>query len=724
MSRDEVAEILREVGARESRLIDAVLEVSAGDEASIRTLAASLARPSARDSFPWRVPVMMPADAEREMAELDLLSPNDRRVLALATAAQYLPLALRRDALARAIDTTGVASRSSAFLGLDTLEVPLRWRLLAESDGMYVPALEDVAAVTPAGEDRTRLLARVAIGNHAIDASLSSEMAIVARRRRLLGDHLIAARDFDASATIAPVPARGFLLVEAAAALGEAQLIRAALVALDEAEPLLVDPLERAQALFQRGKAHVLLEDPLGGAAMQVRAAEAFSRTDPDRGAGAFLNAASSLLMSAETHRAMSHVGRARGLGSENPELLIACDVLEGRILLAQGDLAAAEPLLSVADMLARHVLADRSMETLPVVVEHLLWTYLGSLSARDLYDELIPASETVMALAERFGRKEMGIYARGTMATAAWERGEYASAEQWLRGTEDAERGGATSWITLIRLLVLGSTGGDVGGAIEPSRLSDIEGPTMWSSLRALALALQAFGEGRFVDVRTLLDPVLDSLVRGGCRSFGGRSWMALLVEAQLRSGAMQAARETAAHQREWAELSGLSSLVVPAVRAAALLADPELAPTLWNEAVTAHERWGHRVELAHTLRARAEFLLRQQSTVAAGDLHAADDLERAIHLFTQAGAKAMAERCVALGNAVGADEQRRLTMPKIELTGREAEIADLLRLGATNKEIAMKLGVSVKTVEAHLRNLFRRNGVRNRAELVGRLR
>ena len=722
MSRDEIAETLRGNGASELRLVDAVRDLTGGDEASVRALAQSMARPAVRDAFPWRVPSLSVSDTVR--GELAQLSPNVRRVVALAGAAQHLPLALRRDALARAIADGGLSPAPSDLLDPDSLELPPRWRPAVASDAEYHSAMADVAARTPDGDDRTRLLAYVAVGGHVIDAELSSEMAAVARRRRALGDHLTAARDLDTAATIAPASVRGPLLVEAAAALGEAQLIRAALVALDEAEPLLADPVVRAQALFQRGKAHVLIEDPLGGAAMQVRAAEAFSRTDPDRAAGAFLNASSSLLMSAETHRAMSLIGRARGLGSSNPELLIACDVLEGRILLAQGDLAGAEPLLSVADMLARHVLADVSMESLPVVVEHLLWTYLGSLSARDLYDELVTTSETVVALAERFGRKEMGVYARGTMATAAWERGEYAVARQWLRGTEDAEQGGATSWITLVRLLVLGSTGGDVGAAIEPSRTEGFEGPTMWTSLRALALALEAFGDRRFVDVRTLLDPVLDSLVRGGCRSFGGRSWMALLIEAQVRTGALPAARETAGHQRDWAGVSGLSSLVVPALRSAALLAEPDAAPALWDEAVAAHERWGHRIELAHTLRARAEFRLGQPSASAADLSGAADDLERAVHLFTQAGARATADWCVSLESSAHAAEHRRLTVPQIELTGREAEIADLLRMGATNKEIARKLGVSVKTVEAHLRNLFRRNGVRNRAELVGRLR
>lgn len=50
--------------------------------------------------------------------------------------------------------------------------------------------------------------------------------------------------------------------------------------------------------------------------------------------------------------------------------------------------------------------------------------------------------------------------------------------------------------------------------------------------------------------------------------------------------------------------------------------------------------------------------------------------------------------------------------------LSEREAEILGLLAQGLTNKDIAQTLIVSVRTVEAHLRNLFAKLGVRSRTE------
>jgi DNA-binding NarL/FixJ family response regulator len=56
--------------------------------------------------------------------------------------------------------------------------------------------------------------------------------------------------------------------------------------------------------------------------------------------------------------------------------------------------------------------------------------------------------------------------------------------------------------------------------------------------------------------------------------------------------------------------------------------------------------------------------------------------------------------------------------------LTKREQEVARLVAGGATNREIAQVLFLSPKTVERHVSNVFKKVGVRNRAELASRLR
>jgi DNA-binding NarL/FixJ family response regulator len=55
-----------------------------------------------------------------------------------------------------------------------------------------------------------------------------------------------------------------------------------------------------------------------------------------------------------------------------------------------------------------------------------------------------------------------------------------------------------------------------------------------------------------------------------------------------------------------------------------------------------------------------------------------------------------------------------------KIELTDREREIMKLISHEYTNSEIAGKLSISVRTVDAHRRNILEKTGCRNTAGLV----
>jgi DNA-binding CsgD family transcriptional regulator len=52
--------------------------------------------------------------------------------------------------------------------------------------------------------------------------------------------------------------------------------------------------------------------------------------------------------------------------------------------------------------------------------------------------------------------------------------------------------------------------------------------------------------------------------------------------------------------------------------------------------------------------------------------------------------------------------------------LSAMETRIVELMRGGRTNRQIAMRLSVSEKTVEYHLTKLFARTGHRSRVELV----
>jgi DNA-binding NarL/FixJ family response regulator len=50
--------------------------------------------------------------------------------------------------------------------------------------------------------------------------------------------------------------------------------------------------------------------------------------------------------------------------------------------------------------------------------------------------------------------------------------------------------------------------------------------------------------------------------------------------------------------------------------------------------------------------------------------------------------------------------------------ITPRQAEVLGLLAAGASNKEIAVELGLRVSTVERHVATLYRKLGMRGRVD------
>ena len=65
---------------------------------------------------------------------------------------------------------------------------------------------------------------------------------------------------------------------------------------------------------------------------------------------------------------------------------------------------------------------------------------------------------------------------------------------------------------------------------------------------------------------------------------------------------------------------------------------------------------------------------------------------------------------------------EQLSLTPAGTSLTQRESEVRTLLEQGLADKQIATRLGISVKTVEKHVGAVLRKENVRSRTELVAR--
>jgi DNA-binding CsgD family transcriptional regulator len=120
---------------------------------------------------------------------------------------------------------------------------------------------------------------------------------------------------------------------------------------------------------------------------------------------------------------------------------------------------------------------------------------------------------------------------------------------------------------------------------------------------------------------------------------------------------------------------------------------------------------------------RARAHLLYGEWLRRRRRRLEARDQLRAAQALFTDFGMDSFAERARLELHATGEQSRRRSVETGDDLTPQEAHVSHLVAQGATNQEIAAQLFLSSSTVEYHLRNAFRKLGVKSRTQLANRL-
>jgi DNA-binding CsgD family transcriptional regulator len=92
---------------------------------------------------------------------------------------------------------------------------------------------------------------------------------------------------------------------------------------------------------------------------------------------------------------------------------------------------------------------------------------------------------------------------------------------------------------------------------------------------------------------------------------------------------------------------------------------------------------------------------------------------LRQAHESLSDLGMEAFAERAVGELRATGEQARGRTSKASDRLTMQEVHIARLVADGATSKEVAAKLFLSPRTVDAHLRNIFRKLGLTSRRQL-----
>lgn len=296
-------------------------------------------------------------------------------------------------------------------------------------------------------------------------------------------------------------------------------------------------------------------------------------------------------------------------------------------------------------------------------------------------FAEAARVTDTTTELASQLGGDfphMLGLVLRAWLAVFG---GRENDARPLVADAIDASKRSGTGWHDDWSLTALGFLETSLGNyaaalnALEPllSRYGPSPNPTELFAASFLPDAVEALTG---LDRADEAEPLVDALERNGSRL--GRAWM-LAVGARCRAMVLAAGGD-----------------VDGAVGSA-------------RRALTEHDRLPMPFERARTQLLLGQLLRRNGS-------EATSMLRDALATFEQLGTPLWASRVRA--ELAGATPRVRVGTPDA-LTPAEQRVAELAAEGMTNRDVAAKLFISAKTVEATLARVYRKLNIRSRAEL-----
>ena len=182
-------------------------------------------------------------------------------------------------------------------------------------------------------------------------------------------------------------------------------------------------------------------------------------------------------------------------------------------------------------------------------------------------------------------------------------------------------------------------------------------------------------------------------------------------LIEAGVRSGRPDEAAVALERLSERTQASGTEWALGIEARCRGLVSDDE---SVYRESIERLARSRAALELARSRLLYGEWLRRENRRA-----EAREQLRSAHADFSRFGAEAFAERARRELLATGETARRITADTRDVLTPQEVQVARLARDGQTNPEIGAQLFISPRTVEYHLRKVFRKLDVNTRKEL-----
>ncbi len=226
-------------------------------------------------------------------------------------------------------------------------------------------------------------------------------------------------------------------------------------------------------------------------------------------------------------------------------------------------------------------------------------------------------------------------------------------------------------------------------------------------------AEALVLYGQGAYGEALALLEPLHQAHPTE--RSFGF-FWHHDMVDMAVRVGEHTLAQRVTEDLRSMLEITRSPWVEAAWMRCTGLVAEDRSEVERWlGGAIERFAAQGYAVTAARVHLDLGERLrrLRQRSS-------ARHHIEAAQPALIAAGARPWVERCEQEASALGLAPAHAEASASVNLTPREIQVARWLVAGLSFKQIATRLFLSPRTVEAHGQTIYRKLGVKGRAELA----
>jgi DNA-binding CsgD family transcriptional regulator len=567
------------------------------------------------------------------------------------------------------------------------------------SDGDDRRAWHLAAAVIEPDEDVAAALERV--GRHAIT-----------RRAYAAG-----AGALERAARLTPGPgAASRRLIMAGQAAAGAGLADRALALLAEAAEVTGDAVQRASAEQFRGRTLVWRGRGAEATPLLVEQASRIAPQSPVLAAVMLSDAANGATGINSYIEAEQLARRAAGLlgNAGDPAVRGAVLTMRGWTLVLRGKAPEARPVLAEAFRLADEV--DPLGPDWPWL--HILLRTLIPLGefeqARDKNAELCRRARDAGALA-------ILCSARLVVADAAFRLSDWAAADaaarQTLQLAGDVGHRHMAGWALTVRTRILAAQGRpEESRAAAATALAIAESDLISTGLRFVhgALGFLELGLDR-VDAAISELETVERLTEGsGHAEPVIVPWVQDLVEAYARQGRRDDARRVLTRLERQAASTAIPVAAAAAARCRGML-DDDFEPA-FARALAWDDRRPMPFERARTLLAFGRRLHRSRRRA-----EARKRLRAALEGFERLNADAWACQAEAELRAAGA--RRRRERDEHALTSQELRVAAAVQRGASNRDIAADLFLSPKTVEFHLRQIYRKLDVHSRTQLVAAL-